>query len=283
MNSPCALFRGPAAAVLLLVPLGACGGHGADAATGSDDPAQEIRDLVAALTPLEPTATTGAKDDWYPRRRKTLDRLRKAGPEVGREALEVWRRGQGMLIDVQRGLLDVAAHTAPEEIRPDLEDLVVTYGRDPALRAAACRLLAVAAPESARELLEPMLRSAERKSTYPPTEKILIGWLEAMKRLDADPVDVLTLVATDIRHDTATRVEAVEHLRGRPGEVVQQALEQILVESLGDELVRRKAAQSLRDTLPREEFCALIGRVLNREASANFQVFLVDMLEVNCG
>jgi hypothetical protein len=56
----------------------------------------------------------------------------------------------------------------------------------------------------------------------------------------------------------------------------------VLVESLGNNLARRYAAQSLEATLPREELCPVLRRVFENEADQGFQEFLASMLEEDC-
>ncbi|MEX1024277.1 MAG: hypothetical protein WD226_04290, partial [Planctomycetota bacterium] len=80
--------------------------HGASDA----DVARAIRDLVTAVTPLPAEAPVGVQSDWFPNRRATLQRLRAAGPVIGRAALAEYHERDRDLDDIRAGLLDVAAH-----------------------------------------------------------------------------------------------------------------------------------------------------------------------------
>ncbi len=248
----------------------------------ASDVERDLLDLIAALTPLPPEAPAGDQSDWHIRRRQTLERLRQASHAHGLEALRLWRERAGSLPEVLAGLLDVAAHTAPLETRELLVELVLEYGHDPLLRRKAAEFLAETSPETAIEILEPILRGEIHGRTFPPDEALLEAWNRAALATAHERAPLLCAVATDLN-----REQAVRHLATRLlGEVAspqgRAALEQLLVESSGNHMIRRIAAQSLLKTLPREELCALMRSVLEKEVDHNFQIFLDDLLIANC-
>lgn len=275
---------------LVLLALPACSGGdaggalpataaGQDAAQGED---RDLRDLIAAVSPLSPTATALQERDWYERRKETLERLRRAPHGFGLLALEAYgKQAQGPR-EVRAGLLDVGAHCAPEEARPILVALVTTYGEDLGLRKSAVGILARTSPETAVPLLEPLLTSAEKSTTLPPADELLEGYVIAMVALNQDPTPTLAAVATDMRQSDAARNRALKELGTRPSPMGRQALEAVLVESLGNNVARRYAAQSLRSTLQKPDLCALLQRVFDHEADIGFQQFLASMLEEDC-
>ncbi len=278
-----------AVSVPLLLP--ACGTE-QHAATAAEEEAtetplfgpveREIRDLITAVSPAAPDATAIARNDWFKRRKATLERLRLGSPELGRAALETYKEKPDASRDVRSALLDVAAHCLPDETRPILIDLVANFGDDLGLRKSAARYLAQTSPGPAAELLEPIVSTTEHGATYPPNDDLLESWVIAMDKLDRDPTEMLALVCTDIRQENAARHYAARQLGKRPGEVGRQALEAVLVESLGNNMLRRIAAQSLRDSLPKDEFCPIVQRTFDNEADQNMQLFLASMLEEVC-
>lgn len=279
---------------LLLAPpllLGGCGGSPGEpaeaAGTGASAPTspqieKELRDLVTAVTPLGPTATAGAEGDWHQRRKETFERMRQGPRELGLAALAAFGDNPTAAPDVRSAYLDVGAHCAPEEARPILVELVTTYGEDLGVRTDACRILARTSPESAVELLEPILVTTERRVTYPPGDRMLDAYLDAMARMDRDPIEVLADIVTNLRQDQTSRHLAARRLGDHPGSVGRQALETVLVESLGDNMLRRIACQSLEATLDDEEFCATVRRIFDNESDLNMQQFLADVLETHC-
>ena len=50
----------------------------------------------------------------------------------------------------------------------------------------------------------------------------------------------------------------------------------------GDAILRRNAAQSIAAGYSREEACAILERVLDRESDPNFARFLDDVIQQNC-
>ena len=241
-----------------------------------------IRDLITAVTPFAPTVSVGERNAWYDRRRKTLERLRVAGLEHGREALRVFHERRDSLPEIRVGLLDIAAHAAPDETRPLLVLLVTTFGENLHLRTKAAQFLGETSPQAALQVIEPMLRGDRPRATHPPEEKLLDAWNTAAGATGEDRAPLLCEIATDV-----TRPEAVRHLAARllgefPSNQGRQALEGILVESSGNSYIRRLAAQSLERTVPAAELCPLLQRVFENEADVNIQIFLDDMIRTTC-
>lgn len=268
-------------AAVLLSLLAACG-RGADAAEAAD-PQARIEELVEVLTPLDPTLTSDRLDARLRRQRALLEELRAAGPEVGRAALEYLEEHPIEVVPVRRGLLDVAAHAAPEEAEPLLVRLIEEYGHPMDLRAEAAKLLGRTSPERALEVLRPLLEKVRRRTrTLPDDEFLLDGYLAACERTGTDPTMILADVATNIFIQDAARHRAAKELGKHPGPFSRAALEAILVESTGNGYLRRMAAQALRDSLPAESACALFREVYSREADLNMRTFLEDMIRDNC-
>ena len=274
--------------LVLAAGLAACGeqaGSGSAEAASPSSPARieaDLRDLTAALSPADPTAPTIERHNWYGRRADLLERLRQGGPELGRAALERYRASEAAPVEVRIGMLDVAAHTAPEEAQGELVALITTYGPDPGLRASACELLAVASPETALRVLEPIVTTTDRGMTYPPEDRMLEAWLAAARALERDPSEVLARIVTDPELPQEARHLAARSLGEQPGSVGRQALETVLTESGGNNYLRRLAAQSLQRTLPADQLCPTLRQVFEREADLNFQIFLSSMLEKHC-
>jgi HEAT repeat protein len=242
----------------------------------------DVLDLVAAVTKLSATVPAGEQHAWYGRRRDTLERLRAASHAHGLEALREYHARADSLREIRIGLLDVAAHAAPEETRPVLVDLVREFGDDLAVRTEAAVLLGKTSPEKAIEVLEPILRRELTGRTYPAEYHLLDGWNAAALELDLDRIPLLCLIATDLPRDMEVRHYAIKLLGTIESSQGRQALEQLLVESSGNHMLRRYAAQSLRDSLPPEELCPILRRVLDREADPNFQIFVDNMILENC-
>jgi HEAT repeat protein len=282
-------LRAPLVLATLALLLGACNDEaGASAPPADTEPVtevdvdREIRDLITALTPLDTTANKIESYSWAPRRKETLERMRTGSHELGLAALEAYRSRGGAIAAVRSGLLDVAAHCAPEETLPVLEELVTTYGDDLGVRKSAALTMARTSPERAVEVLEAIIVQTRPKQTYPPMEGLVAAWLEAMERLDRDPTELLTLIATDLKKDAASRHFAARALGNHPSDAGRQGLEILLVESTGNNYLRRVAAQSLAKTLPDEELCPVLERILEREADTVFQSFLLSMMEDHC-
>jgi len=256
---------------------------GEQGATGAESAAElAVLDLITAVTPASALATPGEKNAWFTRREETLLRMRSGGKAVGSAALRAFHRHSKDLLEIRIGLLDVAAHATPEETTPLLVELVETYGPDLGLRAAASRFLAVTDPERARVLIEGVLMGTTPRRTWPPLEQLFAAWLKAVETLGLDPVPVAARVATDFEMEPAARHAALRALGRFPSPVGQSALDAVMTESIGNDYARRIAAQSLRATMPVAELCPRLRQALEREADPRFQVFLADMIEVDC-
>lgn len=283
---PAGLARG--VGVLTAVLLAGCGRHGTSSSPGSAESVHaQLTELVETQTPLQKTVTSDITDKRFLRGRELLGRLREAGRPAGLEAMAMLREphaGEKPLpVDVERALLDVAAHAAPEDARPLLEALVTQYGPTLEVRTEATLLLAETSPARALEILEPLVKKARPTQTLPPAEFILRAFVTACDKTGRSPVPELADVATNLYMDETARIRAVKELGHRPEPTAIQALQAILVESTGDGYIRRMAAQGLRDSLPRENACELFQRIADHEADLNFLQFLRDMLDKNCG
>jgi hypothetical protein len=274
--------------LLLLFGLGACSPDASatsGAASGEDadltQAQRDILDLIIAVTPPSPVDPPGEKSDWFGRRKDLLDRLRAGGPEVGREALRMYHVRSDSIPEIRSGLLEIAAFAAPEETRPVLVELVSTYGDELYVRTQAADFLASTSPETAVEVLGPIL-SGETRGTFPPEDQLLEAWNSAAQSTGADRIPLLCDIATDLKRDQSVRHLATKLLGGLPGEQSRQALELLLVESSGNQYIRRIAAQSLRSILSAEDLCALLRPVIAREADPNFQIFLDTMVQQSC-
>jgi len=257
---------------------------GSDPGSGSTGTTQAQRDvlyLILAVTPADPTLPPVEKNAWFGRRQETSKRLREGGPEVGREALRMYGVRSDSIPEIRAGLLDVAAHAAPEETSPVLVELVTVYGDDLYLRTQAALFLGRTSPEIALEVLGPIL-SGEQRGTFPPDDRLLEAWNAAAVALGTDRAPLLCDLATDLKREQSVRHQATKLLGEVPGARSSQALELLLVESSGNQYIRRIAAQSLESTLAAEDLCALLRRVIEREADPNFQIFLDNMVQQNC-
>lgn len=251
-------------------------------AKASEVVAREIQDLIVALTPPPASSVPVVKSEAFRTRKQTLERLRKASEAHGIEALRVYRDEPPELPEIRAGLLDIAAHTAPAASEELLVQLVTTFGEDLAVRRAATEVLGECLPERAIAVLEPLLRERYDDRTYPPEEKLLDAWILASERLQRDPVPLLCLVATDLQRPQEVRHLATRALGRHPSVQGRQALETLLVESSGNGYIRTLALQSLRETLPKEEFCALAQRVQANEADLQFVQVLQSAIDGSC-
>jgi len=282
--------------VLGLCILAGCdpgGAQGADPAqpgrvgtTARAAPNADLAELVLLMSPLEKAVTSDITDRNLLRSRELLTKLRSGPREIGLEALGRLREaptdGRARPVDVDRALLDVAAHAAPEDARALLEALLTQYGATLELRTEAALLLAETSPERAIELIEPMVTKSRPNQTQPPPEFIVRAWVTACDHVGRSPVQELADVATNLYMDETARILAVKELGHRPEPLALQALQAILIESTGDGYIRRMAAQGLRDSLPKENGCEIFERVASREADVNFARFLADLLQKNC-
>ena len=280
------------ATLCILALLGGLGGcdkapeDAAQAAEASSSAAVGLVDrLVELSTPLDPTLTSDHHDRQLHARRALLDELRASSPAVGREALarfrEVEASPEEAPVLVRVYLLDIAAHAATEETEPLLEQLTLEYGHKMDIRTEAMLLLGQVAPQRAVTLIEPLLVE-KRTSTMPADEFMLRAYVNGCAGSGHDPVPTLVDVATNIFKEDAARHQAVQELGKHKALLAQQALRAILVESTGNAYLRRKAAQSMRATFPREQACAIFREVASKEADMHFQRFIEDMIRDNC-
>ena len=246
----------------------------------------QLVELVELMTPLGKTVTSDITDKRFLRGQEVLGKLRAGGRETGLEALRMLREDvpsdKPRPTDVERALLDVAAHAAPEDARPLLVSLVKEFGPSLALRTEATLLLGETSPETALEVLAPIVKNAHPKQTMAPAEFTLHAFVTACDKTGRSAVPELADIATNLYMDETARIRAVKELGHRPEPLALQALQAILIESTGDGYLRRMAAQGLRDSLPKENACEMFQKVAENEADLNFLQFLRDMLEKNC-
>ncbi|MBK7878173.1 MAG: hypothetical protein IPJ77_21145 [Planctomycetes bacterium] len=250
---------------------------------------QQVDELVQALTPIAGDLTSDLRDRHF-HRGEELKAKAMAGPrEVGLAALERLRQGAPLgddqlpIQEIERGLLAVGAHAAPDDARPLLENLVLQYWPSLSLRTEALICLADTSPARALEILEPWVTKAKLNQTTPPAEFIVKAWVAACEKTGRSPVPELADIATNLFYDQTGRVRAVKTLGRYKDPLATQALSAILIESTGDGYLRRMAAQGLRDTLPTETACDIFRKVADREADQNLLLFLLDLLEKSCG
>lgn len=264
-------------------------GAGASAASGEATSDEEVRALVDRLvevsTPLDPTLTSDHHDRQLHAWKALREELRSGSQQLGHEALarfeSVEASTEEVPVLVRVNLLDVAAHAATEETQPLLEELTLEYGHKMDIRTEAMLLLGEVAPARAVELLGPLL-TKKRTSTMPADEFMLKAYVTGCEGSDQDPVPVLVDVATNIFKEDAARHRAVQELGEQDSRIARQALRAILLESNGNAYLRRKAAQAVKKSMPREEACALFREVAKLEADFHFQAFLEDMIQDNC-
>jgi hypothetical protein len=251
------------------------------------DPKARVQELIDALTPIKETVTSDIKDKQFIRAQELLAELRRGGTSVGHEALSRLHEKQpGQAAwpeDVERGLLDVAAHAAPAETQPLIEALITQYGATLGLRTQALMLASEIWPAETIKILEPIVADAHPGKTLPPAEFLVSAWVKACAKTGRSPVKELADVATNLFEDETGRIRAVKELGHFRDPLATQALSTILVESTGDAYLRRMAAQGLRDTLDRESACKIFETVAQREADTGMLEFLRDMLDKNCG
>ncbi|MFT7667657.1 MAG: HEAT repeat protein [Planctomycetota bacterium] len=245
-----------------------------------------VQHLIELSTPLDPTLTSDHHDKHLHARRAYLNELRGASHEVGLHALdkflEVEEQTEPAAVLVRINLLDVAAHAATEETSPLLVSLFTEYGHKMDIRSEAIMLLGQTDPALAVEILTPVLMHTKRTSTMPADEFMLKAFVYGCEGSGQNPVPVLANVATNIHKGDAARHQAVHELGKHKELLANQALRSILVESTGNAYLRRKAAQALRDSMPREQACEVFELIASHEADNNFLMFLGDMIEDNC-
>lgn len=275
-------------AVLALLPglltLGACGDAAPDARAAQEDVAPLLAEIEAAFAPVSPSSTSDVQDRALERKRTTLERLRQRSPELGRAAWKRFGEIDPKDEELRIALLDVACHSAPDVVEDELVRMVTTYGPQYSLRLRthAVRFLSETAPARAVELLAPLLREPQRAMTYPPQETLVDCWIVASRKQGALDDRLLAEVAIGLTQPADARYRAIEELSRVHTPVAVDALKLVLTESGSDGYVRRKAAQAVIDGLPREEACALLAAVADREVDQVFLVFLADMLEKHC-
>ena len=254
-------------------------------ATSSADVEALVDRLVEVSSPLDPTLTSDHHDRRLHEWKALREELRAASPELGREALArfeaVEASTEEVPVLVRVNLLDVAAHAATEDTQPLLEQLTLEYGHKMDVRTEAMLLLGEVAPARAVELIGPLL-TEKRTSTMPADEFMVKAYVRGCEGSDQDPVPVLVDVATNLFKQDAARHLAVQELGEQDSRLARQALRAILVESTGNAYLRRKAAQAIKKSMPREEACAIFRQVSQLEADFNFQTFLEDMIQDNC-
>ena len=272
------------AALLAIGLAGACGGSGASSTVSAADADKSIRDLIAVYQPGDPNKTSDFEDSAFRARVQALERLRTAGPEVGRAALATFAAGAQTVTDIQQALLDVAASNCPVETAPTLERLITTYDGKvgEGLATRAVEILARTSPQRAIELFEPLIRDPGAHQTRPSQESLIEGWTEAASRLNAKDARVLCDVVVDLRQPPDARYAAVRGIAKFGGERAQKALGSVLIEGASDGNLRRKAAQTLLVIMPRKPFCELITEVSEHESDDIFLNFLADLLDKNC-
>ncbi len=266
---------------ILALLAGSCrDSNGAPALPSAD---ARVAEMVDALTPIPETVTSDITDAHFHRGMQLLAELSAAEPEVGRAALRALQARKEKVVQVERGLLTVAAKSATQDALPLLENLVTQYGPSLDLRTEAALLLGEVAPERAIPILEPMVLRKTRNQTTPPVEFLVVAWVTACDKTGRSPVPELCDVATNLFQEGSARVRAVKELGKRPDPRGDKALRAILVESTGDGYLRRMAAQALLATLPRETACAVFRETGDKEADLNFLEFLAQLVDKNCG
>ena len=271
-----------AIALAFVLALLLVGGVGCGPTEAGSDGKVELAELFTAYEPVSPTATSDKQDAAFHRRQEVLERLRHGSQALGRAALEEFHADPKRAPELRHALLDIAAHCAPDETTPLLEQLFREFGPPIDLRTNATLLLGECAPEHAMELFPPILRDPKLPRTYPDRERVLEAYLLAAKKTGAQADELLAELATALFQAPSVRYLAVEALAKYPTQHSLSALEEVLVESGSDGLLRRKAAQAIRDGFPRDVGCATLERVADRESNVEFLQFLANMLEQHC-
>lgn len=276
-------------AALLALSLGglglsACGwvegNDSAEKAVGLD----RIDRLVELCTPLDLTLTSNFHDQQLKDQRALVAELKLENPAFGRKVLETYHRHSApeepVILRVR--LLEVAAHAAPDDTEPLLVRYITEYGHPMDVRTESVRLLAETKPQRALEVLAPYVSRTRATETTPDDEFLIQGWVTACDAVGRSPVAELADFATNIYKQPRARYYAAEQLGKHPEPLGIKALEAILIESSGDGLLRRKAAQALRIALPAETACELFRQVADREAELSMLEFLASMIQELC-
>lgn len=267
---------------LALPALASCSPESSAAPADGSRTEREVRDLMRAVTPVDPAALPVEKSDWFLTRKRTVERARTLGRPFGAEARRILLEERPEREEVRAGLLDAAAHCDPEGTEELLVQLVLEWTDEMLVRSKAAELLGETRPARAIAVLEPILREQWDGRTYPAEENLLTGYLAAARASGHDPVPLLALIATDIQRQQDVRHLATRTLKDFDTSLSRQALRNIMTESTGNSYIRRIAVQSLRELMPKEEFCPLVKEVQGREADEQMISFLESMLDANC-
>ena len=245
---------------------------------------RQIGLLIKQFRPLDPTLTSDHHDRWLADQRERIDRVVAMGEDMGNAALHAYTDAAEEPYLVRRALIWTGGMAAPESARELLHNLFITYGHPIEDRTEAALVLARTSPRlffsDARPILE---RTRVKRQTLPDDEFLVDGWIAACEATNESPVPMLAQVATNLLIEPTARWRAAKRLREFANEPIgQRALESCLIESSGDGYLRRMAAQSLRELLPREMACRLFEEVIRSESDLNFRRFLVDLVRRNC-
>ena len=245
---------------------------------------QRISGMMEQLTPLDPTLTSDYLDRHFIANQKLVRELCEGPQEVGLAALQAYAAYDGPDVGIRRALLEVAAHSAPEDARALLVHLTLEYGYPLSDRTECARLLALTAPETYLEIAREFVTRKTRLSrTMPPDEFLVRAWVTACRQLGRSPVEEMSDVVMNLLMEDAARHYAAEVLGDYSDARGLRALEMAMIESSGNAYLRRKAAQSLAKAMPRETACDLFYRTLELESNLNFAAFLRSMIEYHCG
>jgi hypothetical protein len=255
---------------------------------GSVDVARQVRDLISALTPPPATSNSAIMSAFYNRRREMLESMRDAGPEVGRAVYDEYQGNPDAILDVRRGLLEVAAFAAPGMMEAELVHLVENYGEHLGLRTKACELLADTHPAKAVAVLEPFILEPRPGVTLPPADIMVMSYSRAARACDYDAIDTLTSVATNLFIDETARQFAVREVAKFPGARAREAIRILMIESTGNAYLRRDAVKafvehSKIDPETKAILCDTLLEVTDKETDVNFQVFMINVVEKYCG
>lgn len=293
---PGSTLPGAAVALVACVSSAGCGGSDSsngngggtsDASSPAEGAALEVLpehreravEVLAILTPPPPEQVED-QNPWIDARREFMRAADQEAPQVGLALVEMIRESPQDRV-IMRGALEAAARCAPAQTTPYLLELIDDTNADLGLRETATTMIGHADPQAAIDVLEVLLRDRPR-GTYPPGDSILRGWLTAVRALDIDPVPVLSLVATDIYHEDATRHQALRELGDAATPLAREALREVLIESTGNGYLRRLAAQSVAKAFDTAEACEILEEVALREADVTMQVFLASLVDANC-
>lgn len=245
----------------------------------------EILELLRQMQPLDPSLTSDHHDKWYIQNRMRIERLeRENRKDIGWAALHAFSNYPGRNAIIKNRLLRIGARVSPDEARNLLKELTFKYGYSIEDRASALEFLPEVDPDAVFEGAAPYLERQGRPfQSAPPDEFFVAAWLKACEVSGEDPVPMMSTVAVNFALESRARYAAVEALKDHADDpIARQTLEQVLVESTGDGYIRRKAAQSIIGGYSREDACAILTQVRDRESDINFARFLDDMVQTNC-